>query len=219
MIILIPFFLVLFSFTIIKVWDFKRKYNLLISSNECKDRIIEENRKIRHEYNNMLQTLICYIEEGDINQLNQYKTELLKNVQSFNQNNIVQLSRISDTFIMTSVFELLVHAQTNNNTLNLTVYEDILRKYQLQDTFNIELPEYLQCAYECAAKINSTTNVKVNFSEFGVNFSFESLSETGKDDIITIDTNKIMTKRCKNIFYNTFLKDSKIVQEVILSYK
>lgn len=186
--------------------------------NECKDRIIDEHRKMRHEYNNILQTIICYIEEGDIDQLYAYKPKLMEKVQLLNKNSLVQLVKIKDTFMLNEVYRLLESAGANGIFLNLTVYNDIMQISQKAIGINNELKQYLWQAYENAVNINSEISFKISLSEYGVNFRFETRADVSKEELSKkIINSSIKTKKIKDVFYNTYLQNEIVVQEIISS--
>lgn len=59
----------------------------LQESLKFKDQIIKEYQKIRHDYNNMLQSFICFIEQEDLELLKTYKEEVLAKTYILNRNN------------------------------------------------------------------------------------------------------------------------------------
>ena len=50
----------------------------------CKDDMLKEFKKIQHEYNNMLQHIVCFIEAEDWEVLKEYKHQMLKKAQVLN---------------------------------------------------------------------------------------------------------------------------------------
>lgn len=196
----------------------RRRLQLELKENiACKDEILKEYKGIRHEYNNMLQSIICFIEEEDWEGLKNYKGKLLEKTEVLNGNNLTQLVKLKNKNILSLVYKLLIKGKESKNTINLTIYNDIedttLYKIQLYK----ELEKYLDLAYEVSSRAGTEFNLKISGNKDGIRFAFENtyyINDYGDVSKLLMTKRKLKNKR---IFFNTFIQTHLLIQEVLIS--
>ena len=127
----------------------------------CKDDMLKEFKKIQHEYNNMLQHIVCFIEAEDWEVLKEYKHQMLKKAQVLNSNNLTQLVKIKNIRILNLVYALLVHANTQATTINLTIYNEIDNTNSYKPKSYKSLEQSIKFAYEAAMLAGVPINLKI----------------------------------------------------------
>jgi hypothetical protein len=186
---------------------------------ECdkyKDQITEEQRKIRHEYNNILQTIICYIEEEDIELLKDYKDSIVRNIHEINANNLIQLARVKDLNLLMMIFNMMEKAIKAGIKLNLTVFCDINQKSYWKIKKDTEFDKYFWHTYEIAAKDNNEIWLSLNLNENGFCFTLKSKINVSTDRLTCeINDSYKSSKKKKSVFYNTSIQDNYLVQEIV----
>lgn len=197
----------------------KKGFELELEENIiCKDEILKEFKKIRHEYNNMLQGIVSFIEEEEWEELKKYKDKVMEKTQLLNNNNFTQLVKIKDKSILNLVYKLLMKAKEADITINLTIYNDIYDISSYGIEFCKALNEYLNYAYEVAIKDVEKVNFKISSNEQGLRFVFETTFFIKSDNVIsTLSQNKMTLKLCKNIFFNTLIENDCLIQEILVS--
>lgn len=196
-----------------KILQQKRLNKELVECMECNNEMLEEFKKIRHEYNNMLQTIICFIEEEDWDGLNEYKSKLLEKTYLLNKNNLVQLVKIKNKSILLMIYKLFIDAKEAGITLNLTIYDNIANI----GLFNAEpytvMQGYLKYAYKSAIKEAVEINLKISANDMGLSFCFEN-SLSIKPEFFTSKP----IKSEKNIYFNTYLQNNHLIQEILFPF-
>jgi hypothetical protein len=196
-----------------------RRNKELLESITCKDVILEEYSKIRHEYNNMLQTITCYIEAEDMDELIKYKSVLLEKTHLYNRNSITQLSKIMDYNILSAVYKLYLEAKQVGAILNIAIAINIPNQRSFSSKHYCLLQECLKRAYESGVKEAATVNLNISGDDNGINFCFHSsLDGEGKK---LISKSMVSKKRqvCDNTIFNSFIKDNHYIQEILISNK
>ena len=186
---------------------------------ECRDGILEEFIRIRHAYNNMMQTLTCYIEEEDWEGLKEYKEILLEKTQVLNRNNLTQLVRIKDKYLLVILYKLLMDAKENGIAVNMTVFNDIPAIGPGKTNFYEVLYNHFQYAYELAAGEAEEIDLKVSAEDRGLVFNFKNsfrIKPSVSDERSTLP--RINRNTGKNMYINTFLNNGYRIQEIIIHY-
>jgi len=204
---------------ITKIRHIKDINKALMEGIDCKDGIINEFTKIRHGYNNILQTVTCLIEEENLDGLKEYKSRFLNTTQLLNSNSLTQLAKIKDINILRSVYKLLLNAKEKGVVLEITIYNDIVNQSLNKDGFYYALKDCLTNAYQSGAKEAKRINLKISSKDNGlcINFENESHVESRKLFLQTLKARKYYTNN--NIIYNKFYQESRFIQEILISFK
>lgn len=183
----------------------------------CKDAILQEYAKIQHQYNNIFQNILCFIEEEDLESITKYKTTLLETTKLLNSNNYTQLIKLKDISIMNMIYMLLSLNTSMKSPLHLIIYNDVVATKIYSDELYKELWMLISHAYKIAVISGNEFTLKINGNQDGINFFFESTySETCYENISELLETKNIHKE-KNIFYNTFVEGDMLKQEISLS--
>jgi len=188
----------------------------LLESMSCKDEILDELRKIRHEYNNMLQSIVCYIEEKDWDGLTEYKSEMLSKADSLNRNSFSQLAKIKNAKILCIVHKMLVRAKKSGMPLNLCIYNDINGIRMHEPQLCTVLQEFLLHACQEAANGKEDIYLKIGADEQGLRFAVEN--RRAGDHFPRPFKTKLSRKMRKYVFFNTSVQNDRIVQEFLISF-
>ena len=195
----------------------RKSFDLGLKENiACKEDILKEYKGIRHEYNNMLQSVVCFIEEEDWKGLKEYKDRLLRKTQLLNANNFTQLVKLKNRSVLSLVYRLLIRGKKSGTILHLIIYNDIDdREFYKIPLFNL-LEGYFNNAYDVAAKLSGEVNLKICGNNEGVRFVFENTYDI-KDFNNISELIKIKIKRKpKNIYFNTFIETDRFIQEILV---
>ena len=202
-----------------KILQEKRLNKELLECIECKDAILEEFKKMRHDYNNILQTLTFFIENEDLEGLKMYQSKLLEKTHLLNNNNLAQLVKIKDKNTLRTVYQLFRDAKEAGIALNLTIYNDIndIGSYKAE-RYNV-LQEYLKYAYDTAVKEAVEIDLKISANNTGLRFYFENCSGALPETLLSKPIkSQRKVKDCKDIFFNTFLQNNHRIQEIMVSF-
>jgi hypothetical protein len=185
----------------------------------CKDDILKEFRNIRHEYNNILQGLVCIIEEEDWEELIGYKDCILKKTQILNKSNLTQLIRIKNKNILRIVYSVLIRAKEAGITMNLNIYNDIDSIEAYRNDYMLSMQDYIEHAYEVAASESEVINLKISANELGLCFAFENKATDKACRALpnSIKSTKSL-RRCKNLLFNSFIQNDYQIQEILFSF-
>ena len=203
--------------TITKIWHIKSMNKELLEGIVCKDGIINEFTKIRHEYNNILQTITCLIEEEDLDGLKTCKSEYLNKAHLLNSNSIAQMAKIKDINILQSVYKLLLNAKEDSVILKITVYNEIVNQRLNSDEIYYILKECLINAYQSGAKDTMLINLKISSNDNGLCFKLESESNIETRDFFSLTMKARKNYMMNNIIFNTFYENALFIQEIIIS--
>ena len=201
-----------------KILSEKRMNKVLIECIVCKDCIIDEFTKIRHEYNNILQTLTCFIEEEDLEGLKDYKRKLLEKTHLLNSNSITQLIKIKDINILRSVSKLLLKAKEEGVVLIITIYNDITNQSLYKDQYYYVLKECLIHAYQSGVKETMVIHLKISSNDKGLSFIFDNVSNVESFKLISSSMKSRKYIMDNNIFLNTLYKNDHFIQEMLISF-
>lgn len=194
----------------------KKNNNYFIKSNYCNQELMDVERKIRHEYNNILQTMICYVEEEDLQLLRDYKNILKDKINSINKNSLIHLSKIKDLENRLIIYNLMEAARQSDISLNITVMNDVNQTGSKEIKIDNELKSYIWNAFENASQNNNEIYLNINLDNRGICFQFKSKLNT---DIGKINPagNRLMKNsvKKKNILTNMFVQDNIFVQEIV----
>lgn len=184
-----------------------------------KDVIIDEFRKIRHEYNNIIQRMVCLIEEEDWDDLKEYKNELLVKVQKMNGNNLLQMARIKCTGILRVLYDFLTYADEAAIPLSIIVYDEIGGNCPKVAEFCTVLHEFFLCACAEAVENMGGITLKISAGKQGFRFTFESRLPGKIDKLAPAPfTIRIPHRIQKCIFFNSFIQDDCLIRELIFSF-
>ena len=203
---------------ITKIKHIKRRNNELLEGIACKDCIINEFTKIRHEYNNILQTITCLIEAEDVVGLQEYKSIYMNQVHLLNANSITQMVKIKDINILRLIYKLFLNAKEDGITLIITIYNIIADQNINEDEIYYVLKDCLINAYQSDESEAILISLKISSNDNGLCFTFEnrtnieSEAESRKHFSQPLKARKYHTKN--NFIYNTFYKNSHFIQEV-----
>lgn len=210
----------IFILAIIFLWVIRARsqklYKEYYEASICKDGILKEFKRIRHDYNNMLQGLVGMIEEEDWEGLADYKSRMLEKAHQNNNNNLTQLMRIKNNSILIIIYKLLAEAQKSGVSMDLKVYSDIddLQLNPNNKKLLSALTAYLYHAYEVAAASTGTVQLKISANQQGLRFSFESEAYHEK---AAIHRGKIPRSIRKNMFFNTIVQNDHLLQEILIA--
>jgi sensor histidine kinase regulating citrate/malate metabolism len=208
--------LIFFIICIIVLLRRKRLELELLQILVYKDEIMKECKQIRHEYNNMLQTIIGLVEEDDLESLKLYKEKILVTTNKINKNNFAQLVKISDKYLFSIIYKLIVISENRGIILNLTIYNDIDDNI-INISYLRKLSKYINYAYELAVKDEKEINLKISKQAEGFSFIFtNSIHNDPKDIISYLNTTKKALKPNKKIIFNTLIENDLLIQEILL---
>lgn len=135
---------------------------------------LRELRTIRHEYNNLIQSVVCSIENQDWSELCRFKEEMIRKVASFNTLSMTALLKLRDYRLLWAVSGFIASRLNRSVPVNLYIADEIDRK----DTGGIDLRKllllYLSDAVEIAEGCsNGRINLKISKSEEHTTFLIE----------------------------------------------
>ncbi len=181
----------------------------LLECLDCKDKVLDEFRKVRHEYNNMLHTVNCLIEEEAWEELEEYQGKLMGRTHLLNNNKLSQLARIKNRSILVTIYKLLVTAEKDGKAIDLSICNDIADFGFIKAELYTGLQESLKHAYTSAVREAGEFGLKISSNADGMQFCFESGNYTEPET---------QSKHFKNIFYNTLQRNGRLIQEILVSF-
>ena len=196
---------------------FKKRNCELLECIDCKDGVINEFIKIRHEYNNMLQTITCLIEEEDLDGLKECKREFLNKARLLNSNSITQMVKIKDINILRSIFKLILNAKDEGVVLIITIFNDIANQNLNNDAVYYVLKQCLTNAYQSGAKQAMLIHLKISSDDNGLCFKFENESNIESRGLFSQTLKARKNNMKNNIIFNTFYEKALFIQEIIIS--
>lgn len=196
------------------------------------DLLFKDFRKLRHQYNNIFQSVIFYIEYQQWDLLAALKDEILQKTSEQNNNSKLQLLKIKNyriRILLNKVIELCHH---NGIKLNFMVLEEInsihMKEADLSEIMRFLIDNIMDKADKSSEK---ELIIRISSDDEGISFLFDSYlmnkPEAGK--IYTKDfvhnnpdwkkrlyrVNKIM-KRNQNLIFNNYMEDDHFRQEIMI---
>jgi len=195
----------------------KQLLNELYEGIECKDAMLEEFRIIRHEYNNLIQNLVSYIEEENWSELKAYKSEVLRRTYLLNAMNLSRLTRIKSLKILTRIYKLLKRAEESGTTFKLKVYNDIKEINSNENGILKVMDDFIFNVFEWGYGSSEYIKLALSSNEEGYSIVFEVKPVVGKYEKFQKSFEmKIPSELRENIFVNFYLKGELFVQELLI---
>ncbi len=203
-------------YIIFKEYGFiKAKYKLE-ESNRLREKIIQEESKTRHEYNNLFQTVVNLIEAEEMEELIGYKSTLLKKVHLLSSNSMLQLGKIKSESVLQGLYQLYQTTQNMQINLNITVYNEITWECPYEMELYSVLEECIKSAIIMAESSCFEITLGLGENEKGLHFLFESVGMRSASAVTTLQHFED-TKLRKLLTYNAIRKDSKYTQEIMIT--
>jgi hypothetical protein len=181
-----------------------------------KDLILGEYARMRHDYNNMLQTLTNLIEEEDITALKEYQTKLFEKAQAFHNNNILQLEKLRNLSILNTIYRLYMESAKSGITLNIAISGKVEQHYPYEDDLYPILIECLNTVYSSQSDTDLLTTLELRESQRGLIISFITQIELYPNNSKPYDFKYIHPKSRKRLSYNIIIKDNIYIQEILI---
>lgn len=195
--------------------------------------IAEEIRNFRHEYNNLFQTTICYIENEQWDLIKAFKNEILQKTTLLNNNNRLQLLKIKNRKVRSVLLQLSEDCDKSGIHLQIMLSGEISR-IPMDDT---ELCSILKfCMDNISEEVKKSSKkeitVKACADSEGVSFLFDSSFTIGpKAGVVYTEefvrshpdwksrwntVQRILNKN-KNVILNNCINNKYFRQEVMIS--
>jgi len=198
------------------------------------ENMIDESRRFRHDYINILSTINGYIEDKDIDGLEEYfREEILCKSLKINYNKLFNLKNIRISGIKGLLSSKIITALDLNLNLHIEINEiidnisaDII---DICRVLGILLDNAIEAAYFTESKNLNIVIIKIdNFIMFIISNSFsekiqsvsklydEGFSTKGKNRGIGLNIVKDTVEDYSNILLNTEIKDNLFKQELVI---
>lgn len=182
----------------------------------CKDLVLDEYARMRHDYNNMLQTLTNLIEEEDITALKEYQPILHEQAQYFHKNSILQFEKVRNLFILNALYQLSLEAAKSGYMLNIMITGKIEQHYPYEDELHPLFAECMNSVYSSKSDAELKITLGLRESQEGLYISFVSKQEPCLKNF-KFDALTSLPPHIRKIFiYNTFIKDNCFIQEILI---
>ncbi|MCX7709292.1 MAG: GHKL domain-containing protein [Clostridia bacterium] len=212
-----------------------QEYEYQIFYNKTMETLINDLRRYKHNYNNIVASLVSLVNSGQYDELQNY----LKNeVESFHERNILNnsmLLRIKNAGLLGLMLYKIEKAEASDVKVSLEIFEDIneihMNINDLCESLGILLDNAIEAASESDHK---EVKVKVKNDEGHITFSIINTFKTAPDmtRIFKLDysskgeghgwglwyVKQKVLKKYKNIFLNTAIVDhAKFKQDLVIS--
>lgn len=179
----------------------------------------DEFRKTRHTYNNMIQQIVSLIEANDLEGLNKYKDQLLENTRSLNGNNFLKLSRLNDKTLQHILFDLVTDSCARGRDLELRLGDEAAQTNLDGCVSGKSLRNCIFDIYEKAFSYSAKVILFICITGKGTRISFEYDFKGDLGTSLNLASPDIkLRKKGKKAFLNTFAKDGRLVQEIIIPF-
>lgn len=183
----------------------------------CKDLFLDEYARMRHDYNNMLQTLTNLIDEEDITSLKEYRNKLLETAKIYHNNNILQLEKLRNPSLLITFYHLYLGAGKSGITLGFAISGKPEHHYPHEDELYPILVECLNSAYLLMPVTNKQIVLVLRENQQGLYISFVSQLEPGPENYLCRELKSIDSTVRKHLTYNVFINDNSFTQEILIS--
>jgi hypothetical protein len=193
-------------------------YTRLKNNIFIRNSIIDEFSKIRHDYNNIFQTVINLIEAEDLEELIKNKSTLLKKTDVCNHNSITQLGKLKAETILNTVHRLYINTIKDDIILQIKVYNHIKREFPREEELYPLLKECLRLASSVTDQENPVISLEIMENDKGQLFRFECRNSKAKENVIPNIEGLEKLKMRDIITYNTHLINQNYIQELMICY-
>lgn len=196
------------------------------------EKILEEFRNVRHQYNNMFQSIVFYIENEQWVLNKEFINEIMEKSSEINENNTLQLINIKNCTLRCSVSKMAEVCDKNGINFNIEVYGkvDHINMHEsalcsaIETIFNYIFDEVMRCS-------EKEITIEVCSDNQGVSIAFDSnvdmgleLNQFDDQNISCSNLNrkygqaevlKIIEKN-KNVIFNSYIDNDHYRQEIMI---
>ncbi|WP_432667337.1 GHKL domain-containing protein [Wukongibacter baidiensis] len=207
--------------------------NLKLYTNIIEE-MLEDRKKFKHDFRNIMLSLKGFIDEGNIKGLNKfYYEEILKENNKINNKSISSLKHIKNSSLkglLTAKFDKCLHSKLN---FNIEIFEDIgVNAIEIVDACRIVgilLDNAIEAASPSSEKkiilgiykeknsisiiIANSFDIKPNLNKIFTKGYSQKDDDRGLGLYIVKD---IIDRKYKNIFIDTSIEDNLFIQEIII---
>jgi hypothetical protein len=182
-------------------------------------KLADEFRKTRHTYNNMIQHIVSLVEANDYEGLKKYKDQLLENTRSLNENNFLKLTRLKDKTLLYILYDLVTDSDKRGRDLELRLGDEATNASLTGFVSGKSLRNCIFDIYEKAFSYSVKVILFIYITGQGIRISFEYNFEGDPGTSLNYALPEIkFKKKNKRAFLNTFVKDGRLVQEIIIPF-
>jgi len=199
----------------------KRHNRELEADLEDMEKALKVSRNIKHEQNNLFQSIIYYIENKQWDSAREFIDEILIKTSEFNKNNFLQLMKIKNYNIRNAISKIMGACDDNAIKLEVIVTWDA-DHINIHDSVvcnviggfynNIADQVIGSCEKEIAIEVCSNSQ---GFS-FIISNTFKAGQETTAKSMGLPTFTKIMLKFSKNIVLNSYAENERYRQEIMV---
>ena len=191
------------------------EYEINLSETE---RILKEFRKIRHQYNNMLQSVIFFIENEQWGQFQDFKEEILKCTASINSKDELQLLKIKIYKLRRLVSGMAEQAAGLGINLEVSVPQDI-EHVNLNEAALFRALRFLfdRNFEEVKKSGRKEISLQISSTDEGVEFLLNSSLDSRPDSgwLNKKEFQRIISRH-KNVIFNDYIESDYYVQELMI---
>ncbi|MEA4925519.1 MAG: hypothetical protein VB084_09435 [Syntrophomonadaceae bacterium] len=207
----------------------KRRCSELESHLTMAEKVLEDFRTIRHQYNNIFQSAVFYIENEQWVSDKNFITEIMAKTSELNRNNTVQLVKIKNRQVRDSVFQMGELCSKNGIDFNLAVLGEINRINMRKSALGSVLETIFNHVFnEVIGFDKKEIDIEINSDRQGIAIIFASYidsdaglkrtelagrSATRKTGTAAI--RRIMARN-KNVIYNSYIDSNYHRQEIMI---
>lgn len=196
------------------------------------EKMLGEFRTIRHQYNNIFQSIIFTIENEQWDMIRDLKNEILHNTSAINKSDKLQALKIKKYKIRSLILKIADACKESEVSFSITVSEDInqinMDELELYRVIRFLFDDSLDEVKRSSKKeiiIQATSYSKgvsiVLYSTFGVRPEIGKIftEEPQKCDSnrkTEADAVKKILKKNKNVIFNDYIEDDYYVQELMI---
>jgi hypothetical protein len=207
-------FILIILFTILRLSKEKRRRTEAESYLAAMEKILGKFRNVRHQYNNLFQSVIFYIENEQWDQMKDFKNEIMENTSAINKSDELQVLKIRNYKIRSLILKMAETCEKFEIDFHFMVSGEI-DHFNLDETAICKVMEafFDHILGEAIRSSKKEIIIQASSESQGVAVLFFSTFDSRPSRMVSAE--KILNRN-KNVVFNDYTEDEYYVQELMI---
>lgn len=201
----------------------KKRCNEMESQLAIMEKALEEFGNLRHQYNNIVQSAVFYIENEHEDAGKDFVTEIMKKTAILNQNNFLQLIKIKNRSIRNLIAQMAAKCDIGRIDLGITVSGEV-NQVNVNETALVSALEAIFSAScdEVMGLDKKAIDIEIISEDQGISIIFNRYYDKRSNSSESAGTPsrppalQALMARHKNIIYNSYIDNDYHRQEIMI---
>ena len=198
-----------------------RKYCLELEAHlAIMEKAMDEFRNVRHQHNNMLQSIVFYIENEQWESDENFVEEIMEKTSELNKNNVLQLIKIKNRQVRSSVSKMAEMCEKNGIDFSITVSGDVRHINMHESSLTSALEIIFNHIFNEVMKfIKKEIIIEICSDSQGVLIVFDSHFDNSYCNLnVKVDKAAVkkIISRNRNVIFNSYINNNYHRQEIMI---